>query len=90
MDGFETAVFTRQPVDRSAARGGGRWRRRQSALPYGWHLIQADRPLTWCGLQVSYTYPRRLWSEIPEDRQCQSCIARYERGGHVGTSQRVP
>jgi hypothetical protein len=88
VDGFETAVFTSQLVD-VAAGGARRWRRRPPVSPYSWHLIHAERPLTWCGLEFSYAFSqRRLWSETPEDQRCQSCIGRLERVGHSDTTQR--
>jgi hypothetical protein len=90
MDGFEMAVFTSQRVDGAVTGGGRRWRRRPPVPSYSWHLIHAERPLTWCGLEFSYTYSkRRLWSETPEDQRCQSCIARLERVTHADTSRRT-
>jgi hypothetical protein len=90
MDGFEMAVFTTPTVD-AAMVGGGRRSRRRPPLPsYGWHLIHAERPLTWCGLQFSYAFSqRRRWSETPEDQRCQSCVGRLERLSHTYTSQRT-
>jgi hypothetical protein len=87
MDGFEMAVFTSQPVDVAVTGGGGRWRRRPRARAYGWHLLHAERPLTWCGLHISYTEPRRPWSEIPEDQRCQNCVGRLERVSHTDTAK---
>ena len=90
MDGFEMAVFTSQPVDVAVAGRGGRWRRRPPVRSYSWHLIHAERPLTWCGLEFSYAFAqRRRWSETPEDQRCQSCIERLERESHADTSQRT-
>jgi hypothetical protein len=90
MDGFEMAVFTSQPVDVAVAGGGGRWRRRPPVASYSWHLIDAERPLTSCGLKFSYAFARRRrWSEIPEDQRCQSCIGRFERVSHTDASQRT-
>lgn len=78
MDEFEVAVFTSQAVDGKA--GGRRRRRRSPDLSFSWHLMHAERPLTWCGIEFSYAYSRRrLWSETPADQRCQSCMERYER-----------
>ena len=90
MDGFEMAVFTSQHVEGAVTGGGGRWRRRPPVPSYSWHLIHAERPLTWCGLEFSYAFSqRRLWSDTPEDERCQSCIGRHERVTHNDTSQRT-
>jgi hypothetical protein len=45
-----------------------------------WHLADAERALTLCGIDVGYGNPRRRWSETPEDQRCQMCIGRA-RGG---------
>ena len=90
MDGYEMAVFTSQPVDAAEAGSGGRWRRRPPVPSYSWHLIHAERPLTWCGLNFSYAFARRRrWSDIPEDQRCQSCVGRLERVSQAHTSQRT-
>ncbi len=39
-----------------------------------WHVADAERARTWCGIDVSYGSPRRRWSETPEDRRCQMCV----------------
>lgn len=90
MDGFEVAVFTSQLVDVAVAGGGRRWRRRPPVPSYSWHLVQTQRPLTWCGLEFSYAFSqRRLWSETPEEQRCQSCVDRLERVSLGKTGQRV-
>ena len=90
MDGFEMAVFTSQHVEGAVTGGGGRWRRRPPVSSYSWHLIHAERPLTWCGLEFSYADSRRrLWSDTPEDERCHSCIGRHERVTHTDSSQRT-
>jgi hypothetical protein len=42
-----------------------------------WHIINAEQSLTWCGLFLSQGSERRLWSETPEDRRCETCIGRF-------------
>jgi hypothetical protein len=39
-----------------------------------WHVADAERARTWCGIDVSYGSPRRRWSETPEDQRCQMCM----------------
>ena len=90
VDGFEIAVYMSQLVEPETAGGGRRWRRRPPVPSYGWHLIHAERPLTWCGLEFSYAYSqRRLWSETPEDHRCQSCSGRLRRMSRPDTNQRT-
>jgi hypothetical protein len=85
MDEFEVAVFTGRPVD-GRVRGGRRRRRLSPDLSYGWHLMQAERPLTWCGIEFSYAYSRRrLWSETPEEQRCESCLERRQRVSRTDT-----
>jgi hypothetical protein len=45
-----------------------------------WHLADAERALTVCGIDVGYGDPRRRWSETPEDQRCQMCIGRARVG----------
>ncbi len=77
MDGYEVAVFTSP----AAVEGvGRRWRRHPPASSSSWHLIQNERPVTWCGIDFSYAFsPRRLWSKTPEDQRCHICVGRLER-----------
>ena len=85
MDGRESAVYTSEIVDTGPSR---RWRKSQPLSVYGWHLIPADRPLTACGLEISYTEPRRRWVEIPEDQRCQGCRRRFESLSHIDGARR--
>ena len=39
-----------------------------------WHVADAERARTWCGIDVATACPRRRWSETPEDRRCQICV----------------
>jgi hypothetical protein len=90
MEGFEMAVFTTQRADVAVVGGGRRSRRRPPVPSYGWHLIHAERPLTWCGLAFSYAFSqRRFWKETPEDQRCRSCVRRLEQVSHTNTSQRT-
>ena len=90
MEGFEIAVYMSQLVEPEAAGGSRRWRRRPPVPSYGWHLIHAERPLTWCGLEFSYAYSqRRLWSETPEEHRCESCSGRLQRVSRPDTNQRT-
>ena len=41
-----------------------------------WHVADAERALTWCGLDVGYGNLRRRWSETPADQRCQMCLDR--------------
>jgi hypothetical protein len=45
-----------------------------------WHVIDAERDLTWCGLFLSQGSDRRPLSETPEDRRCETCVNRFEEG----------
>jgi hypothetical protein len=83
---FESAVYISQLVE-SADAGG--WRRRRPVQVYRWHLIHAERALTWCGLSISYRNPRRPWSTVAEDRRCQNCVRRLERVNQAQESQRT-
>jgi hypothetical protein len=42
-----------------------------------WHIIDAERELTWCGLFLSQGSGRRPLSETPENRRCDICVARF-------------
>lgn len=42
-----------------------------------WHIIDAERALTWCGLFLSQGSERRPLSETPEDRRCETCTNRF-------------
>ena len=81
------AVFISEPL----GTGTGRWRSRRQPQQRvsSWHLIHAERALTWCGRDISYRDPRRPWSEIREDQRCQSCLGRLERVTHAHASQRT-
>jgi hypothetical protein len=39
-----------------------------------WHVADAERARTWCGIDVGYGMPRRRWSETPEGQRCQICL----------------
>lgn len=41
-----------------------------------WHLIDAMRGRTWCGLKLAYAGRRELWSETPADERCEMCLLR--------------
>jgi hypothetical protein len=45
--------------------------------PSLWHIIDAERELTWCGLFLSQGSERRPLSETPDDRRCETCVARF-------------
>jgi hypothetical protein len=49
------------------------------ADPSLWHVADAERAITWCGLDVGYGNARRRWSETPEDQRCQMCLDRLRR-----------
>jgi hypothetical protein len=86
---FVSAVFISQLRERAVI---GRWpvRRRRRVRVASWHLIDAERALTSCGLDLSYRDPRRPWSEIPDDQRCQSCRGRLQRVNHAHAGQRNP
>ena len=42
-----------------------------------WHIVDAERELTWCGQFLSQGSERRPFSETPEVRRCQICIGRF-------------
>lgn len=39
-----------------------------------WHVADAERARTWCGIDVGYDNPRRRWSDTPEEQRCQICM----------------
>jgi hypothetical protein len=43
-----------------------------------WHIIDAERGLTWCGRFLSRAWERRPYSETPDDRRCETCVSRFE------------
>jgi hypothetical protein len=43
-----------------------------------WHIANVQRALTECGLNVGYGKERKPWSETPENRRCQMCIAQLD------------
>jgi hypothetical protein len=45
-----------------------------------WHVADAERALTWYGIEVGYGNPRRRWSETPESQRCQMCVDRLGGG----------
>ena len=83
---FESAIFVSQLIDGGDA---SRWRRHRPVRVYSWHLIDGERALTWCGLSISYTDPRRPWREVAQDQRCQSCLGRLERVNQAQESQRT-
>jgi hypothetical protein len=46
-----------------------------------WHIVDAEQAVTWCGMFLTQGSERRLWSETPQDRRCETCIGRF--GGEV-------
>lgn len=42
-----------------------------------WHIIDAERTLTWCDLFLSRGSEHRSLSETPEDRRCETCMRRF-------------
>jgi hypothetical protein len=40
-----------------------------------WHICDAGRMVTWCGLLLSRGSERHPLSETPEDRRCGTCIS---------------
>ena len=45
-----------------------------------WHICDAGRMVTWCGLLLTRGRERRPLSETPEDRRCGTCISRLGEG----------
>jgi hypothetical protein len=45
-----------------------------------WHIIDAERGITWCGLFLSQGSERRPFSETPGDVRCEICINRFCEG----------
>ncbi len=52
-----------------------------------WHLADALRALTLCGIDVGYGNPRKPWAETPEDRRCRMCLGHSR--GHPRSSGEV-
>jgi hypothetical protein len=48
-----------------------------------WHVADAERAMTWCGIDVGYGNARRRWNETPEDQRCQMCVERLGTGPAV-------
>lgn len=44
-----------------------------------WHICDAGRVVTRCGLFLSQGSERRPISETPEDRRCETCITRFDK-----------
>jgi hypothetical protein len=44
-----------------------------------WHMIDVERALTWCGLPLTLGQERRIWSETPEDRRCETCVGHFAK-----------
>jgi hypothetical protein len=44
-----------------------------------WHMIDVERALTRCGLSLTLGQERRIWSETPEDRRCETCVGRFAK-----------
>jgi len=42
-----------------------------------WHLSNAERALTLCGLDVGYGNPHMAWSSTPESRRCEVCVGQF-------------
>jgi hypothetical protein len=42
-----------------------------------WHIVDAEREVTWCGLFLSQGSERRPLSETPEGRRCRICINEF-------------
>jgi hypothetical protein len=42
-----------------------------------WHLSDAERALTLCGLDVGYGNPRMSWASTPTNRRCGVCLDRF-------------
>ena len=63
------AILLRPPLEKTAIVTEG--------LQAMWHIIDAKRALTWCGLFLSGGSDRRLWSETPEERRCEACVGRF-------------
>ena len=45
-----------------------------------WHIIDAERGITWCGLFLSQGSERRPFNETPESSRCETCINRFGEG----------
>jgi len=45
-----------------------------------WHICDAGRMVTWCGLLLSRGSERHPLSKTPEDRRCATCIGRFGGG----------
>jgi len=42
-----------------------------------WHLSDAERALTLCGLDVGYGNPRMTWASTPIGQRCEVCLDRF-------------
>lgn len=42
-----------------------------------WHLTDAERALTLCGLEVRYGSPRLTWAATPDGQRCGVCVDRF-------------
>jgi hypothetical protein len=43
-----------------------------------WHLTNAERALTLCGLDVGYDNPRMAWASTPQNRRCEVCTGQMD------------
>jgi hypothetical protein len=44
-----------------------------------WHLADAERALTLCGVDVSYGNPHMAWALTPESLRCEVCMEQFNR-----------
>lgn len=42
-----------------------------------WHLADAERALTLCGVDVGYGNPRIAWALTPESLRCEVCAEQF-------------
>lgn len=42
-----------------------------------WHLSNAERAFTLCGIEVGYGNQHMAWALTPENRRCEVCVSQF-------------
>ena len=42
-----------------------------------WHIVDAERALTWCGLFLTQGTERLPFKDTPPELHCETCVSRF-------------